>query len=81
MFLLRFDMLHVVFEHFACFFHSCADCCLCLNQADYLLSRLNLLKDSIDDTEDLVNIELDQRQVIPTNSGLSRHACKSLPWC
>ena len=30
-------------------------------QGDYLLSRLNLLKESVDDTEDLVNIELDQR--------------------
>jgi hypothetical protein len=81
MFLLRVDMLCVVFEHFACSFYSCAHCCLCLNQADYLLSRLNLLKDSIDDTEDLVNIELDQRQVVPTYSGLSCHACKLLPWC
>ena len=34
-------------------------------QGDYLLSRLNLLKESIDDTEDLVNIELDQRQAEP----------------
>ena len=30
-------------------------------QGDYLLSRLNILKESVDDTEDLVNIELDQR--------------------
>lgn len=32
-----------------------------LVQAEYLLSRVMLLKEGIDDTEDLIQIELDQR--------------------
>ncbi|EIE21166.1 hypothetical protein COCSUDRAFT_43500 [Coccomyxa subellipsoidea C-169] len=38
-------------------------------QVDFLISRLNLLKESIDDTEDLINIELDQRrnQIVAMN--------------
>ena len=34
---------------------------LMLVQAEYLLSRVMLLKEGIDDTEDLIQIELDQR--------------------
>ena len=34
---------------------------VCELQVEFLLSRVMLLKESIDDTEDLINIELDQR--------------------
>ncbi|KAK9908365.1 hypothetical protein WJX75_006762 [Coccomyxa subellipsoidea] len=38
-------------------------------QVDFLISRLNLLKEAIDDTEDLIRIELDQRrnQIVAMN--------------
>ena len=51
-------------------------------QGDYLLSRLKLLKESIDDTEDLVNIELDQRQAGPCSGSTdceALHSQKSSP--
>ena len=33
-------------------------------QVDFLLSRLKVLYERIDDTEDLINIELDHRSVL-----------------
>jgi hypothetical protein len=34
---------------------------VCGPQVEFLLSRVMLLKESIDDSEDLINIALDQR--------------------
>lgn len=38
-------------------------------QVDYLLRRVLLLKERIDDTEDLVNIEMDHRRWVGCHEG------------
>ena len=44
-------------------------------QVDFLLSRLKVLYERIDDTEDLINIELDHRSACPKQFCVLRRRC------
>ena len=49
-------------------------CCLVDAQAEFLLSRLHQMKERIDDAEDLLNLELDQRCVCVIRVWVGLHA-------